>query len=1614
MSMEKMNSSNAWTISNGEYIITVNFNDNTFKVENAVVTETTTLTNIWLSDGSKKTPFTKGSSSWTLSGAEVTVGNGASYSIIAEYTTTYSNNATPKKVEKTFVTSSSAIDSGTAYSLSEGTAGFYFNFAGTKIDATVAVSNNVPTSVTFTEKAYVVSRALTEIKLHRSGADAATDIAFTAGDGEFTLGETVIEVGKSHSYYLKASYTVTWSDTKTTTETVYYILPLSGSDTTTGAKSGTQYSLVERSGDKYFYFDYSDYLTTTAKVYVTDGVATAVRFTEVESEHIVVSEYPKVALVNQNGSNVVAYFIQDATDKWKWTLSSQNINKAGDNNNTSTKYRIRVYTDEDSYVDYNESAAPNDPNYWLNDNFNGKVFDLATTKDGNFCVNFGSGTYYLAVSMNKGILEQAVISTNADDLAGLQEPGKSIDLGKVNMPLKEEDFAGGKVHYFVVGTRMGDWRLQPEWELQLQPDGTYGIDDRLLYTSMMGIAMVDNYEDYTKHKYTFFVNATYKKSGSEFTLSLSNKGSKTAIRYNDSSTHGQFIASEVLCFEYTGSVTEKDGILKSTPTFVDKIRIELNSENEPSKLTMSGISKDADDIAPYRTFSLVGEAIEYSGAAWKKATPLQLADGYGVTSWQEAYIQYDEYGMPYVDYYGNTIYQTCFQPEWLAAHPTKFKATDGFEYDSNNMVLTYRTGDDFTHDNQIYTHGDEIAKDFNGGHESTEANRTATDGWQCYVLENMWLGKQFKVWTGWGGANKQHDEYNGDDGDARNARWYYDNGGHATSGTDWSISANPNTFYATQRDVNGADYSLGDKRIFARYVKLWWDPNKGFDGSFIQLITEDGGPQITCKRVGKHNLSYSYEIPDPNGQLQNYIVKSYTITRYLAGEDGKGVDPRLVESAQYAESDAMTVDKIKGSDILDPNEAEGGTYFYKIIVEYYANDVAGYTSDFSRDAESNRVVIYYDTVPHKVSAVQLAYNDAAATILAVDAEEAAAADEMYWSFDLRLTANAPLYLRGVKVSETDQRDVLSLVDYYVVGIPKHTDTSIPLYTDMKITYLDGTTYEGATLKDGLTYFESADDLKDFLWEDDLNRYTFDTMTYFGVAPDADNDYAMPVITFKNVIPGNYTLYVSMGANDTDLGDWAEYNVASKSASVNMYVPETFFSASAFAINPVDETAELVDGHAPMGIRENQPMKYHKSNKLSTTDGKFVQLPVTNSVLNDWAMTYTVKMTDSNDKNVSTYTLADITGKALNAETGVKANFDYLPIPYSEAGAGFATGNATIDAIKSRRVKDGNLSTTTTVAYKRVVTGYETDVVATTKEYSAECSFVPTKLEHYEALAAYEVNEEYSHQIEKSYDWENNKIDEFSNAFASLTWEKNTTLNNAAGYYAASTFSDGKLSGYTVVAAGGGYETKPFPAEGGEVTYGSGYDENPEYQLPGFVPGDEDQNFAEAAAAAGKLPIKVWYVGDGNAKPECFLYVALTADYPVLVNPTLTATLTDAASVSTMSLNDGVFEAEGVTAKMITLSYPQVLDKDMSGTTTETIDIAADGASDFRIYPNPAVDVINVAASAELGTIEIYSIDGRLVKVIEVDDTRAAIEVGDLAKGNYIVRAAGATQRMIKM
>lgn len=57
----------------------------------------------------------------------------------------------------------------------------------------------------------------------------------------------------------------------------------------------------------------------------------------------------------------------------------------------------------------------------------------------------------------------------------------------------------------------------------------------------------------------------------------------------------------------------------------------------------------------------------------------------------------------------------------------------------------------------------------------------------------------------------------------------------------------------------------------------------------------------------------------------------------------------------------------------------------------------------------------------------------------------------------------------------------------------------------------------------------------------------------------------------------------------------------------------------------------------------------------------------------------------------------------------------------------------------------------------------------------------------------------------------------------------------------------------------------------------------------------------------------------------------------------------------------------------------------------------------NVYPNPASDVVNVNAAAQINDIELYNIAGQKVSTFNVNNTSAQINVAELANGIYFLK-----------
>lgn len=657
-----------------------------------------------------------------------------------------------------------------------------------------------------------------------------------------------------------------------------------------------------------------------------------------------------------------------------------------------------------------------------------------------------------------------------------------IQVQSANMPLKPADFANGKKHYFLVGSRQADWRLQPEWEFskEITVDGQKAmkIDGaRVMYTGRVEIGVVDNYNDYINQRYTRWGAPA---NGSVINLSsrnIDNLVSRNVFEYYSADkwrpkdVADKFIAAENSDFSDLSILANKGAVAES-------IVLKLKSNGDPDRwyITIPGgnAQRAYNEVSKYLTFSLVGDAIRNE----QLVRDGDFNTALGMTGWQDSWVQYDAQGQPYRDAKGNLMYQTVFQPEWLAAHPSYFnKNITGvsssnhlFEYSSRNIVMQNVNSMDLTDDPYAslyrrfesdnnkaigggrtvnageFSYTENIMTwDANDNQTSRWENRNARSSanWQCFVVKDMWVNGEFKVWTGWGGGKKANEGVQVNDPDS--PRWYYVNGGHgqgrysdilpvvhSIQGYDLTQPGVSATVYGTRRDKDGANFKVDDLTYFKRVI-VWYNPDNDFEESVIQLVVEKFGPNIKAMRNpdSGSTINLEWNVPGVNDEEKTVKVKCYEIERYTIDENGNR-HPAGTRGQKSLEGKTV-------GDISDPQTEEdpdltSNTYQYKIILTFEDGTV--------REAWSNEVTLYDASAPVQAVSYQRVVESGEKDL---DGTEAS---EKLYSFDAVLDLNISstalsqsfdgVYTRDlvsgylIKVGETEMTD-LNVTELYVNG-----------------------------------------------------------------------------------------------------------------------------------------------------------------------------------------------------------------------------------------------------------------------------------------------------------------------------------------------------------------------------------------------------------------------------------------------------------------------------------------------------------------------------------------------------------------------------------------------------
>ncbi|MCM1519126.1 MAG: T9SS type A sorting domain-containing protein [Pseudoflavonifractor sp.] len=1002
---------------------------------------------------------------------------------------------------------------------------------------------------TATREDYVApAETVTAISLNYGGNNNSNPLynnpaSFTkSADGNWTLASTAVTAGDGNPYYLSV----------TTNKSSYRYMVDGASDAKYYIKSAQSYNVKSDSNTGHAFvftggtgFDFTSGSVTGTVTIGSDGLPSTMTFRNYTGSNPVVGSNWVVAGTWNNFSKTASPMTDEGNGIYTLTLTLNGSGVMFLYNTTTNKQ----WSDKDT--DFDGTAVKNRTLYQYTN-------ETSASKDNITYSSLKSGEY--KITWNSSTSKFSIASTAAE---------RQI---VVNMPLKKSDFANGKKHYFVVGTRMGAWRLQPEWELKANSDGSYSLPNRLMYSGYFMIAEVDSYDNYTKHIYKAYschddgysTNYIQKGNRSEVTLSQVNpntaattlgSGYWTSFRYgsNDGTTREQFgsgngdIKKKAIRFVGNGVEPEKsDQIWTCLPELVD-IKVSMNN-GHPSKVGFTYNNNNNNNaVNEALTFTISGSAFrnfELDPENTDYTTP-RLANGSGVTElgWQEGWIQYDANSEPYVDAYGEFLYQTVWQKSWLNAHPTRFVNKRGFEFTGDNLTFTYDADRTAKRSSNTFSNAIDYTT---SGQSTTTVN---INNKMCYVTEDVWIRGAFKIWTGWGGSS----QFNQGCGDGTAALWYGRNGGHAVADHDRVVYGTPDNnmqYFKTHNNVGAADFAIGvdynsstgvatgvandggttgnlgdddGTLVFLKRIELWWDPVNGFDNSVLYFEKELGAPVILIDRMSKTTLGYNYKIQDANA---DDIVAEAKIELLKVTTDDEGNETRTVAGTVWTSNEQKAATEFYN--YLDDvtfdewnNELEPGDYRMKISVRYLNN------TEFKTNV-SNKVTIrqYVNPVALKLSQPK-------------DAQG-------------RLTFNLKIDSEALNIALDNDEEAPATLSYYSVTVPEYLDEDeeVEFFTAIE-------TENGVTINDENEFnVEITENGEKKNVTVTAMQYNNDGTVSLNIKPlGRDKKYRMPSITLKNVVPGKeHLVSVKMYGNDGDAQPWDDIFVSEGSAKIILTAP----------------------------------------------------------------------------------------------------------------------------------------------------------------------------------------------------------------------------------------------------------------------------------------------------------------------------------------------------------------------------------------------------------------------------------------------------------------------------
>lgn len=957
-----------------------------------------------------------------------------------------------------------------------------------------------------------------------------------------------------------------------------------------------------------------------------------------------------------------------------------------------------------------------------------------------------------------------------------------------------------------------------------------------------------------------------------------------------------------------------------------------------------------------------------------------------------------------------------------------------FEKNEKGENLTMYTS---SHERYLYT--------MSNGYDAMNVPEADSIKGQRVMIHNMWL----QFWPSDVAFTKSNTVFNMRDGQIQIRTCPY-SGGYNTSTGKWSGKpthayaqvgygygynkqtndyvnvVNSGNFTATNTSVNcWSELERVNDNVLALYTNV---PGKGFSKYYITAVEQDNPVTITgvTQKMDVNNniintISWTPQEHD-RGTIHRYQVY------YRVKKSGASVyeKAQTIDGATQYPWTLAGVTSYEGkyagqTFTFDHNAPYGGTNindFYDRVYEYMVMPIYDASSHFGTES----------SIVTKTSAVPDCY--LTGTFKQVT-DNGGPNGETRYSFNVQLD---PTIMAGTPSITTLSRMIIEPLD---------ATTAAELKKATSITTSAGT----ATAKDGSTTFTANG-----ASITTSNNYYVE-VTGFTVTENGK----LPSIVWHNVDP-DMTYKIKVYVEDTPTA----FVLPSGEISTTLVVPCPTLSLTEVSVYPLvgDYSSLQTEDILPLGAQRRvgskevtNPVSLKNANTLGTKGSAINPLLVTDEVLENWDVQYKYNIFKG-----GVY-LVDYDLDASNVSNNKKVMWDIVGLPIERTAWDTHTQMGLDDAQKATNdnlTKYGYNTATTNHNYTAHI-----DVTYTRKDNSEINAVVmgeniaSSPLVYSEGLKNGSVFPDLGVSFGSPFvpvkrddtHWDENCPEDAENnygyytvyydAFAQWKWgEYADNLNRYVGfhavtstncvghyvnnsstwipYYAPSVLSDDWVAEANITLGMDGNFTDNYNgAVDPLVMIEIGYD------------GTKNSNWSALAAKERTLPMQVHYVWGGNRvltndlsdRETTSTKVLMTADYPII------EFVWNGTSVPTLIPNTGdesyytlipESEAGYTRMNMVSSENHSGVYADYVTTVTGVEGIITNACGGWQLYPNPVGSTFTLEAPMTIGNVQIFTMDGQLVKVVkDVKDTTVKINVDELPQGVYIVNTLGVAKMMIK-